>query len=154
VVVGAGPAGAAAALEAKRLRPQATVALVDKAGFPRDKACGDGLGPHAVDELEALGAAGVLEGYPPIRGLRLRSPRGMEVAGDPARPNFVIPRSVLDARLVEAATTARRAVSHAPQHAHDHAEAVVQRHRNAEPVRLREHHATRHEVAVVDDVVM
>src|SRR5215218_471771 len=106
VVVGAGPAGAAAALEAKRLRPQATVALVDKAGFPRDKACGDGLGPHAVDELEALGAAGVLEGYPPIRGLRLRSPRGMEVAGDPARPNYVIPRSVLDARLVEAATAA------------------------------------------------
>jgi geranylgeranyl reductase family protein len=106
VVVGAGPAGAAAALEAKRLRPQATVALVDKAGFPRDKACGDGLGPHAVDELQALGAAGVLKGYPPIRGLRLRSPRGMEVAGDPARPNFVIPRSVLDARLVEAATTA------------------------------------------------
>jgi flavin-dependent dehydrogenase len=106
VVVGAGPAGAAAALEAKRLRPQASVALVDKASFPRDKACGDGLGPHAVDELEALGAAGVLEGYPPIRGLRLRSPRGMEVAGDPARPNYVIPRSVLDARLVEAATAA------------------------------------------------
>jgi geranylgeranyl reductase family protein len=106
VVVGAGPAGAAAALEAKRLRPGASVALVDKADFPRDKACGDGLGPHAVDELEALGAAGVLEGYPPIRGLRLRSPRGMEVAGDPARPNYVIPRSVLDARLVEAATAA------------------------------------------------
>jgi menaquinone-9 beta-reductase len=106
VVVGAGPAVAAAALEARRLRPGALVALVDKAEFPRDKACGDGLGPHAVDELEALGAAGVLEGYPPIRGLRLRSPRGMEVAGDPARPNYVIPRSVLDARLVEAAVAA------------------------------------------------
>ena len=121
MVVGAGPAGAAAALEAKRLRPQASVALVDKASFPRDKACGDGLGPHAVDELEALGAAGVLEGYPPIRGLRLRSPRGMEVAGDPARPNYVIPRSVLDARLVEAATAAgaelhRAGVRHLEQH--------------------------------------
>jgi menaquinone-9 beta-reductase len=106
VVVGAGPAGAAAALEARRLRPDASVLLVDKAAFPRDKACGDGLGPHAVDELAALGAAGVLDGYPPIRGLRLRSPRGMEVAGDPARPNYVVPRSVLDARLVEAATAA------------------------------------------------
>ena len=121
MVVGAGPAGAAAALEAKRLRPQASVALVDKASFPRDKACGDGLGPHAVDELEALGAAGVLEGYPPIRGLRLRSPRGMEVAGDPARPNYVIPRTVLDARLVEAATAAgaelhRASVRHLEQH--------------------------------------
>ena len=106
MVVGAGPAGAAAALEARRLRPDASVLLVDKAAFPRDKACGDGLGPHAVDELAALGAAGVLDGYPPIRGLRLRSPSGMEVAGDPARPNHVVPRSVLDARLVAAAEAA------------------------------------------------
>jgi len=105
-VVGAGPAGAAAALEARRLRPHASVALVDKAASPRDKACGDGIGPHAVDELAALGATGVLEGYPPIRGLRLRSPRGLEVAGDPPRPNHVVPRAVLDARLVEAATAA------------------------------------------------
>jgi menaquinone-9 beta-reductase len=106
VVVGAGPAGAAAALEARRRRPDASVLLVDKAAFPRDKACGDGLGPHAVDELAAIGAAGVLDGYPPIRGLRLRSPSGMEVAGDPARPNHVVPRSVLDARLVALAEAA------------------------------------------------
>jgi geranylgeranyl reductase family protein len=82
------------------------VLLVDRATFPRDKACGDGLGPHAVDELTALAAAGVLDGYPPIRGLRLRSPRGLEVAGDPARPNYVVPRTVLDARLVAAAQAA------------------------------------------------
>jgi menaquinone-9 beta-reductase len=113
VVVGAGPAGAAAALEARRLRPDAAVALVDKAAFPRDKACGDGIGPHATDELAALGASGVLEGYPPIRGLRLRSPSGMEVAGDPARPNHVVPRAVLDARLVEAATAAGAALHRA-----------------------------------------
>jgi geranylgeranyl reductase family protein len=113
VVVGAGPAGAAAALEARRLRPDATVALVDKAAFPRDKACGDGIGPHATDELAALGASGVLEGYPPIRGLRLRSPSGMEVVGDPARPNHVVPRAVLDARLVEAATAAGVELHHA-----------------------------------------
>jgi menaquinone-9 beta-reductase len=106
IICGAGPAGAAAALEARRLCPEATVALVDKATFPRDKPCGDGLGPHAVDELAALGAAGVLEGYPPIRGLRLRSPGGLEVAGDPARPNHVVPRAVLDARLVAAAQAA------------------------------------------------
>jgi geranylgeranyl reductase family protein len=106
IILGAGPAGAAAALEARRLRPDASVLLVDKAAFPRDKACGDGLGPHAVDELAAMGAGGVLEGYPPIRGLRLRSPRGLEVAGDPARPNHVVPRAVLDARLVSAALAA------------------------------------------------
>ena len=106
MVVGAGPAGAAAALEARRLRPDASVLLVDKSSFPRDKACGDGLGPHAVDELTALGAGDVLDGYPPIRGLRLRSPWGLEVAGDPARPNYVVPRAVLDARLVAAAEAA------------------------------------------------
>jgi menaquinone-9 beta-reductase len=106
MVVGAGPAGAAAALEARRLRPDASVLLVDKAAFPRDKPCGDGIGPHAVDELDELGAAGVLAGYPPIPGLRLRSPRGLEVAGTPARPNHVVPRAVLDARLVDLAVAA------------------------------------------------
>jgi geranylgeranyl reductase family protein len=106
VVVGAGPAGAAAALEARRLRPDAAVLLVDRDAFPRDKPCGDGVGPHAVDELAALGAAGVLAGYPPIHRLRLRSPRGLEAAGVPARPNHVVPRTVLDARLVEAALAA------------------------------------------------
>ena len=44
----------------------------------------------------------------------------MEVAGDPARPNHVVPRAVLDARLVEAATAAgaelRRAVRRLEQH--------------------------------------
>jgi menaquinone-9 beta-reductase len=106
IVVGAGPAGAAAALEARRLRADAAVLLVDKAAFPRDKPCGDGIGPHAVDELAALGATAVLAGYPPIHGLRLRSPRGLEVAGTPARPNHVVPRTVLDARLVDAALAA------------------------------------------------
>ena len=41
LVVGAGPAGVAAAVELRRAgRP---VMLVDKAVFPRDKCCGDGL---------------------------------------------------------------------------------------------------------------
>ncbi len=106
MVVGAGPAGAAAALEARRLRPDAAVLLVDKAAFPRDKPCGDGIGPHAVDELQEMEATAVLAGYPPIHGLRLRSPGGLEVAGAPVRPNYVVPRTVLDARLVDAALAA------------------------------------------------
>jgi geranylgeranyl reductase family protein len=103
IVVGAGPAGAAAALEARRRRPDASVLLVDKAAFPRDKPCGDGIGPHAADELAALGAGGVLDGYPPVSRLRFRAPDGTEVSGEMARPNRVVPRRVLDARLVEAA---------------------------------------------------
>ncbi|EUA92460.1 pyridine nucleotide-disulfide oxidoreductase family protein [Mycobacterium ulcerans str. Harvey] len=41
VVVGAGPAGSAAAAWAARAGRD--VLVIDSAGFPRDKACGDGL---------------------------------------------------------------------------------------------------------------
>jgi len=109
IVAGAGPAGAAAALQAGLLRPGAAVLLLDKAAFPRDKACGDGIAPHGVDELAALGAEHALDGYPPIHRLRIRAPGGGEVAGRPSRPNRVVPRRVFDARLVEVAV-ARGAV--------------------------------------------
>jgi menaquinone-9 beta-reductase len=52
-VVGAGPAGSAAALALAR-RGRQTV-LLDKARFPRDKCCGDGLTTAAVRHLEAAG---------------------------------------------------------------------------------------------------
>jgi len=42
LVIGAGPAGAATALAALQVAPQARVALVDRAGFAHDKVCGDG----------------------------------------------------------------------------------------------------------------
>jgi len=106
IVVGAGPAGAAAALEARRLAPTARVLLLDRAAFPRDKPCGDGIGPHAAAELATLGASAVLDGYPPIRRLRLRAPGGIDVAGTPAGASWVVPRRVLDDRLVRAAVRA------------------------------------------------
>src|SRR6266536_2340639 len=103
IVAGAGPAGTAAALEATRLAPGARVLLLDRAAFPRDKPCGDGIGPHAAGELAALGVTSALDGYPPLRRLRLRAPGGIEVAGTSTRPSWVVPRRVLDARLVAAA---------------------------------------------------
>ncbi len=106
IVAGAGPAGAAAALEAMRLDPGARVLLLDRAAFPRDKACGDGIGPHAAADLAALGAASALDGYPPLRRLRLLAPGGIEVAGTSALPSWVVPRRVLDARLVALAVEA------------------------------------------------
>jgi geranylgeranyl reductase family protein len=106
IVAGAGPAGAAAALEAKRLAPGARVLLLDRVAFPRDKPCGDGIGPHAAAELAALGAGAALEGYPPVRRLRLWAPGGIEAAGTMARPSWVVPRRVMDARLVAAAVRA------------------------------------------------
>ncbi|MBV8234321.1 MAG: geranylgeranyl reductase family protein [Acidimicrobiia bacterium] len=53
LVVGAGPAGSIAALVLAR--GGASVALVDKASFPRDKACGDLVGPRGVQLLADLG---------------------------------------------------------------------------------------------------
>src|SRR5690349_9027897 len=50
-IVGAGPAGSAAALAARRAG--ATVLLLDRDDFPRDKPCGDGIAPQGLDVLAA-----------------------------------------------------------------------------------------------------
>lgn len=52
LVVGAGPAGSVAATVLARAG--ARVALLDKAAFPRDKACGDLIGPRGVQLLYDL----------------------------------------------------------------------------------------------------
>lgn len=102
-VVGGGPAGAGAALAARRTCPDARVLLLDKADFPRDKACGDAIAAHAGDELVALGAGDVLDAWPSVARVRLRSPEGRVAARRCRRVNWVIPRRVFDARLVQAA---------------------------------------------------
>ena len=53
VVVGAGPAGTAAAISLRRAGRE--VVVIDKARFPRDKICGDGLTTGALRRLEQLG---------------------------------------------------------------------------------------------------
>lgn len=102
LVVGAGPAGAAAGLAAKRRGLD--VLVVDKARFPRDKTCGDGLTTAALRLLEHLGVdLRTLPGYMPVRETVLVSPSGRRVSlpmpndGDHAA---VIPRVELDAALV------------------------------------------------------
>ncbi|WP_229803799.1 NAD(P)/FAD-dependent oxidoreductase [Planobispora rosea] len=103
VVVGGGPAGSAAALRAKQLRPRARVLLLDKADFPRDKACGDGIAAHGGDELALLGVPDLIADYRPTDRLSVISPGGARVLATVARPNRVVPREVFDARLVDAA---------------------------------------------------
>ena len=120
VVVGAGPAGAAAALAARRTG--ARVLLLDRYDFPRDKPCGDGIAPHALDVLSGLEVSDAAAGYLPIPALRLIGPGGGEVARQLRRPAYTIPRLVFDARLVRAAVAAgvrlrRRTVRHV--HARD-----------------------------------
>lgn len=102
-VVGSGPAGAAAALRALQCVPDLRVVLVDKAAFPRDKACGDGIGPDGVDVLRRLDVAHVLDDHPPVSDVTVVSPAGQRVTGRAPRPGHVVPRAVLDARLRDAA---------------------------------------------------
>ncbi|TDD19696.1 NAD(P)/FAD-dependent oxidoreductase [Nonomuraea diastatica] len=102
-IVGAGPAGSAAALRAVQLRPQLHVLLLDRAGFPRDKPCGDGIAAHGRDELALLGVPALIDDYRPTPRLTVVSPGGMRVSAEAGRPNHVVPRRVFDARLVAAA---------------------------------------------------
>src|SRR3954452_22228345 len=74
-VVGGGPAGAAAALTLAR--PGRDVVLIDKARFPRDKCCGDGLTAGALRRLEALGLRpDTVASWQPVSDVNVRSPSG------------------------------------------------------------------------------
>jgi menaquinone-9 beta-reductase len=53
IVVGAGPGGSATAYHAARTG--LSVLLLDRQKFPRDKPCGDGLMPHAAEEISLMG---------------------------------------------------------------------------------------------------
>jgi geranylgeranyl reductase family protein len=103
-VVGAGPAGAAAALAARRAG--ASVLLLDRAAFPRDKPCGDGIAAHVLDVLVELGVPDAVAGFSPVPALRLVGPGGGQVARPLPRPAYTVPRRVFDARLVTAAVAA------------------------------------------------
>ena len=101
VVVGAGPAGSAAAAWAARAGHD--VLVIDAANFPRDKACGDGLTPRAVAELERLGLGEWLDARIRHRGLRM-SGFGGEVEVEWPGPSFpstgsAVTRVELDDRI-------------------------------------------------------
>lgn len=68
LVVGAGPAGSAAAAWAARAGRE--VVIADAAVFPRDKTCGDGLTPRAIAELQRLGLEDWVRAHTANRGLR------------------------------------------------------------------------------------
>ncbi len=105
VIVGAGPAGSAAALGALTARPDSRVLLLDRSDFPRDKACGDGIAPHVLDVLSGVGVTGLLDDRVPVHELRLQQGEA-EVSRTMSRPAWVVPRAVFDGRLVEAAVSA------------------------------------------------
>lgn len=99
VVVGGGIAGSTVALELGRRG--ARVALLEKAHFPRPKACGEGLLPHGVAALKELGVEphGV-----PVRGLRFVSPAGRTAQADfPRGHGVVVRRTRFDEQLFRTA---------------------------------------------------
>lgn len=103
VIVGAGPAGCAAASAALNRNRDARVLLVDRQTFPRDKACGDGIAAEVLDVLASLrfDTGAVLAGYPALDTLRLTAPGGAVAERRMARPVHTIPRRVFDARLID-----------------------------------------------------
>ena len=109
VVVGAGPAGVAAAVTLARAGR--AVALVDKARFPRDKICGDGLTAGALRLLEGLGLdPGAVASWQRVADVVVRGPSGHEVTFPLPRGQgtyaAVARRADLDDALVDLARTA------------------------------------------------
>ena len=105
VVIGAGPAGSAAALHAARAGMD--VLVVDAADVPatrRDKTCGDGLTPRAIGALAAFGDFVLADG-PLIRGLKLHGFGGSVTAPWPTDGAFptrgsAVARADFDAALL------------------------------------------------------
>lgn len=107
VVIGGGPAGAAAAIRAARAG--ASVAVFEKAGKGRDKICGDGLTPRAVRALDELGVdlteAHRIDGLRMVANSTVRQLRWPGIAPFPDH-GAVWPRRRLDERLMELAAEA------------------------------------------------
>ncbi len=106
-IIGAGPAGAAAAIQAAR--SGASVVVFEKGSHGRDKVCGDGLTPRAVGALNDLGID-CSDGHF-IQGLRMianKTERQLDWPTTDRYPNYglVWPRRRLDAALMDAATEA------------------------------------------------
>ncbi|HEY0167633.1 MAG TPA: geranylgeranyl reductase family protein [Jatrophihabitans sp.] len=103
IVVGAGPAGCAAAAALAQEAPQLSVLVVDRADFPRDKPCGDGIAHEVTQVLSDLDfdVERVFDGAAEIGELALRSPSGVQVRRQMRHRVHVAPRRIFDARLVD-----------------------------------------------------
>jgi flavin-dependent dehydrogenase len=113
VVVGAGPGGSATA--ALLARAGHRVLLLDRAAFPRDKACSEYMSPETVRLLDRLGVVPGLDAAgAPLHGTTVTAARGSRLRGrfalagpPPFRPTGLsVARHILDHALVAAAQAA------------------------------------------------
>jgi geranylgeranyl reductase family protein len=113
LVVGAGPAGSSTALRLARLGRRVT--LVDRARFPREKACSEYTSPETVRHLDLLGVLPALDAAGVATdGTTVRAPGGSSLTGlfaraggEPFRPTgLAVTRAVLDHALLRAASAA------------------------------------------------
>ncbi len=106
VVVGAGPAGSAAAIVLAQAGRR--VLLLEKDRFPRPKVCGEFLSSDALPLLDRLGARQAVEEQGPERVERgsLHLPRGSAVAFRLPSPALGISRFLLDDLLARLAREA------------------------------------------------
>ena len=113
VIIGGGPSGSNAAVSYKKLNPELRVAVVDKEFFPRDKSCGDAIGPGVINALKRFDNDHILEGEPQVISTTLFGPKNIGIHNYiPKVKNkedsivYVIPRLDLDNRIFNLAKQA------------------------------------------------
>jgi 2-polyprenyl-6-methoxyphenol hydroxylase-like FAD-dependent oxidoreductase len=100
-IVGTGPAGTTCA-NALLMGGAASSVLIDKAHFPRDKPCGDGLGPGVISIFDELGLQDILSSHLRVMQMSITGPFGGRLLFDatelrrPSPLGYVIPRRVFD----------------------------------------------------------
>jgi menaquinone-9 beta-reductase len=105
-IVGAGPAGATAAYAATRRGLR--VALIDRQRFPRDKPCGDGIGPGAVAIARQLGLGEIFATDVPVSAVTVTGPDGTRLDTGTAEMGsavhgYIVPRRDFDKRILDCA---------------------------------------------------